>query len=77
MREYEQTISILEKISGIKIDDPDMSLQNNLGLDSLEMVLLLVEIEDSFDIEIKESDMNPFDLKTVSDVVMLVERYTK
>jgi len=77
MREYEQTISILEKMSGIKIDDPDMSLQNNLGLDSLEMVLLLVEIEDSFDIEIKESDMNPFDLKTVSDVVMLVERYTK
>ena len=76
MREYEQTISILEKMSGIKIDDPDMSLQNNLGLDSLEMVLLLVEIEDSFDIEIKESDMNPFDLKTVSDVVMLVERYT-
>ena len=64
MREYEQTISILEKMSGIKIDDPDMSLQNNLGLDSLEMVLLLVEIEDSFDIEIKESDM-------------LVERYTK
>ena len=77
MRAYEQTISILEKMSGIKIDDPDMSLQNNLGLDSLEMVLLLVEIEDSFDIEIKESDMNPFDLKTVSDVVMLVERYTK
>lgn len=77
MREYEQTISILEKMSGIKIDDPDMSLQNNLGLDSLEMVLLLVEIEDSFDIEIKESDMNPFDLQTVSDVVMLVERYTK
>lgn len=77
MREYEQTISILEKMSGIKIDDPDMSLQNNLGLDSLEMVLLLVEIEDSFDIEIKETDMNPFNLKTVSDVVMLVERYTK
>lgn len=51
------------------------SLQGDLGLDSLGMVTLLVELEDALDIILDESDMNPFDLTTVGDVVALAERY--
>lgn len=50
-------------------------LQNDILLDSLMMVALLVEIEDGFGIELHETDMNPFDLRTVEDVVNLVKKY--
>ncbi len=54
---------------------PELELQNDLALDSLSMVLLLSEIEDAFNIELEESDLNPFDLITVQDVINLVEKY--
>ena len=50
-------------------------LQNDLGMDSLNMVMLLIELEETFQIQIHESDMNPFDLTTVESVVQLVQRY--
>jgi acyl carrier protein len=39
------------------------------------MVTLLMMIEDEFQIVLDESDMNPFDLITVEDVVKLVAKY--
>ncbi len=48
-----------------------------LGLDSLDMVTLLLEVEDTFGITLDESDMNPYDLQTVEDVIHLVEKYDK
>jgi acyl carrier protein len=51
-------------------------LRRNLGIDSLGMVSLLLDLEDTFHFELDESDMNPFDLITVADVIRLVERYT-
>ena len=39
------------------------------------MVMLLVEIEDNFGIELDESDMNPFDLTTVESIINMVEKY--
>ena len=39
------------------------------------MVTLLVELEDTFGITLDESDMNPFDLITAADVILLVEKY--
>lgn len=56
----------------INLDD---KLQDDLGLDSLSMVMLLMEIEDEFEIEIDESDMNPYDLITVADAVDLIKKY--
>lgn len=50
-------------------------LQKDLGFDSLGMVGLLLGLEDTFGFELKESDMNPFDLRSVSDVIDLVLRY--
>ena len=53
----------------------ESSLQNDLALDSLAMVTLLIEIEETFDIQLDESDMNPFELNTVEDVIEMVKRY--
>lgn len=67
-----EIIKCLGEFDDINIDD---KLQDDLNLDSLTMVALLVEIEETFNIELEESDMNPFDLNTVEDVVNLVVKY--
>ena len=41
------------------------------------MVMLLVEIEEKLEIELDESDMNPFDLITVQNVIDMVKKYFK
>lgn len=77
-------MSVIEKIKEILCDLSGMTdilsqshLQDDLGLDSLHMVMLLLDIEDGFGIALDESDMNPFELKTVSDVEALVLKYTE
>ena len=77
-------MSVIEKIKEILCDLSGMTdilsqshLQDDLGLDSLHMVMLLLDIEDGFGIALDESDMNPLELKTVSDVEALVLKYTE
>lgn len=72
-----QVIEIVKKLSGAKTVTLEHSLQSDLAIDSLNMVTLLLELEDHFQIELKESDMNPFDLTTVASVVELVKRYAE
>ena len=50
-------------------------LTTDLGLDSLGMISLLVALEDTFHIELDESDMDPLALQTVADIVQLIEKY--
>ena len=71
----EKVKGILSKLSGDEKIVNDATLQGDLALDSLHMVTLLVEIEETFDIELDESDMNPFDLTTVQDVIDMVGKY--
>lgn len=75
MKTTDTVIEILKDLSAredIKLTD---ELQSDLSLDSLSMVMMLVDIEVAFDIELQESDMNPFELETVNDVIALVEKY--
>ena len=75
MNEKERVFQLLRKLSGVeKVDEKD-SLLGNLGLDSLNMITMLLDIESEFDIRLNESDMNPYDLVRVSDVIRLVEKY--
>ena len=73
----EQIIEILEDICTKKISDTSTELISDLSMDSLCMVMLLVMIEDTFEIELDESDMNPFALVNVQDVIDLVTKYKK
>ncbi len=75
MQIFEKISEILCELSGIKDMKPEDDLKEDLALDSLSMVTLLLEIEETFEIELDESDMNPFDLNTVEDAVKLVEKY--
>ncbi len=75
MKTEERIKHILSELSGEKSIETKARLQEDLSLDSLSMVTMLVEIEDSFSIEFDEKDMNPFDLITVADVIKLTEGY--
>ena len=72
-----EVIALLEDLCLSKIEDTSQTLAEDLAMDSLRLVMLLVMIEDTFEIELDESDMNPFVLLTVSDVVALVSKYIK
>ena len=66
---------IISDISGVNEISLNDELQNDIGLDSLGLVTLLIELEKRFDIELNESDLNPFELTNVFDVVVLVNNY--
>lgn len=77
MTASEKIIAILTELSDEKVITPESRLTEDLALDSIRMVTLLIELEESFGIVLAESDMNPFDLITVSDVITLVKKYEK
>lgn len=66
---------ILQEISGVQDIQPKHTLDGDVGLDSLGMVTLLVELEACIGVELKEEDMDPSALKTVADVIELANRY--
>ena len=70
-----RVIELLEDICTAEIHDTSKTLLKDLAMDSLRMVMLLVMIEEVFEIELDESDMNPFLLVTVEDVIGLVSKY--
>ena len=76
MKIFDKVIQILFELNGSQNIKLDHEIQKDLNLDSIQMVTLLVMIEETFEILLDETDMNPFDLVTVSDVVNLVEKYT-
>ncbi len=71
----EKVKSVLSELSGEEEITNEATLQNDLALDSLSMVTLLVEIEDAFEIQLDEADMNPYDFETVQSVVDMVAKY--
>ncbi len=77
MKMEERVFEIIKELSGREEIQETDNLQDDVALDSLGMVTLLMEIEERFEIELEESDMNPFDLVAVSDVLKLVERYVE
>ena len=77
MTRNEKINEILYELSEMEEITLDSRLQEDLGLDSLHMVLLLLELEDCFGFKLDEADMNPFELKTVSDIELLVGKYTE
>ncbi len=75
MEIFDKVCVILSELSGMETICLEHELQSDLGLDSLQMVTLLMMLEENFQITLDESDMNPFDLINVWHVVNLVEKY--
>ena len=54
---------------------PELLLNETLGIDSLRIVNVLLELEETFGILIGEEDMEPKKLMYVQDIYDLAERY--
>ena len=67
--------SILTEKRFSDVIEEDMKLNEDLGFDSLNLATLIVDLEDRFDIEIDESDLDPRHLKTVGQIYTLVDKY--
>mgnify|MGYP004597532061 FL=1 len=66
---------LILKLCGMTCMPDDAVLLSELAFDSLLMVTLLIKIEEEFNIELDEADMDPFELKSVLDVISLVKKY--
>ena len=73
----EKIIEILEELGATKVENVGQSLKEDLGINSLKTVMMIVAIEERFEIELAEADLNPALFTTVGTVVNLVERYLK
>ena len=73
----EKIIDIIKEMSGNQEIQVCDHLSEDVGLDSMNMVLLLLEVENMLGVELKEEDMNPNTLIYVSDIIQLAEKYTK
>lgn len=71
---------VLEKVKAILADQfeaeedaitPETDLQDDLGADSLDVVDLLMTIEDEFEVEIPDEEIE--NVKTVGDIVKRIE----
>ena len=70
-----EVFALLTDLCGSEVIDTSQSLIGDLSFDSLRMVTLLIMLEDTFGFELDQSDMNPFLLITVNDVLNLVKQY--
>ena len=70
-----RVIDIIEDLSIMNVNDVSLSLADDLALDSMKMVMLLIMIEEEFEIAFDETDLNPKNIITVEDVIELVLMY--
>lgn len=65
--------NILAEASGWDSDDikDDINLIKGLGLSSLDVINLVIEFEDAFEIEVADEDIKT--LQTVGDVIAYIE----
>ena len=69
----DRILQIIAEQFNIDKDDltEDMNFQDDLNADSIELVELVMTIEEEFDTEVSEDDLDK--LKTVGDVIDYVE----
>ncbi|WP_028504921.1 acyl carrier protein [Ruminococcus sp. FC2018] len=75
---------VFDKVKSIIVDQldadeaevtMDATIQDDLGADSLDVVDLVMSIEESFDIEIPDEEVEG--IKTVGDIVKYIESKTE
>ncbi len=64
-----------EQLGAKKTIAPDMDIVKDIGLDSLDIVELLMNVEEEWGIVLEDDDIES--VKTVGDVVKLIEAKTK
>ena len=68
---FEKVADILKEQFDAEEVTMDTDIMNDLGADSLDIVDLVMSLEDEFDIEIPDEDVEG--IKTVGDIVKYIE----
>jgi len=72
---------VAERYCSVKAEDMtnDMNLRNDLGLSSLDLMTLLGDLEDEFDVEFEfgEDDSKLAGIVTVQDAIDLLKEYAE
>ncbi len=69
----EKIIKAAKDTIGADLDENESLIES--GVDSLALVSLIVSIEYAFNVEFSDDDLQPENLKTVSSLIDLVEKY--
>ena len=70
---FDKVKDLISEQLDVKADEitEDSSIQDDLGADSLDVVDLVMALEDEFDVEIPEDQVE--NIKTVGDIVKFIE----
>ncbi len=70
----ERVIAVIADVLECDVKDVSTSSRlESLGMDSLDAVQLVMELEDEFDITISEDDADAEDILTVGDIIRYIE----
>jgi len=69
---FEEVKKLLEEVTGVGDIKPESALVADLGLTSFDMMSLIIEFEEHFNIEISDKDIRK--LITVADVAAYIEK---
>ena len=73
---YTKIVEIIQEHDSSKLHiTPELSLKEELGVDSVDLMEFIINLEEAFDIEIPDEDMDNF--KTISDVVTYIHEKLK
>lgn len=72
---FERVKNIVVDRLGVKEEDvtPQATFKDDLGADSLDVVELIMELEDEFDLEISDEDAEK--ITSVGDVVTYIDQH--
>lgn len=69
---YEKILTILEEFVTVQDIRPEARLKEDLGLDSMELVRLILELNQAFGIQIKSTEMIPQHFADIESVRLLI-----
>ena len=73
---YTKIVEIIQEHDSSKLQiTPELNLKEELGVDSVDLMEFIINLEEAFDIEIPDEDMDNF--KTISDVVAYIHEKLK
>jgi len=69
----DKMIEIITEVLEIELAD-DFTVHTELAIDSINFVRIIITIEDSFDVEFDEMDLNIEAFRTINDFIIYVNR---
>lgn len=70
----ERVLEAISEVSDEIMENQDKDLLMNDIIDSFDIVAMMVELEEAFDIEIEAEDVTPDNFRTVDSIVEVVKR---